>query len=139
MFRLGWLADAGLADPVRLPHTVKILLEGMLRLAAAGRAEPASVLALARWPAPDPQEVPFVPARVLMQDFTGVPAVVDLAAMRSAFARAGADPRMVETVIDAPEATRRLCHNAVRREGPHHERGNARHRRRRYLHEGVER
>src|SRR5258708_31906689 len=73
---------AGLGAVGRLPMTVKILLEMLLR----GGASDVSVRALANWPAPPPPEaeVPYLPARVLLQDFTGVPAVVDLAAMRSA-------------------------------------------------------
>ena len=84
-----------------LPMTVKILLEGMLRLAEAGTTNEKSVRALAAWPAKPPSdaELPFLPARVLMQDFTGVPAVVDLAAMRSAMKRAGKDPGKVDPLV----------------------------------------
>jgi len=73
----------------RLPVTVKILLEGLARLAAQRKAPADAVAALARWPERPAGhvEIPFMPARVLMQDFTGVPAVVDLAAMRDARAR----------------------------------------------------
>ncbi|HYR50164.1 MAG TPA: aconitate hydratase, partial [Candidatus Eisenbacteria bacterium] len=69
-------------DTSGLPMTVKVLLEGLVRLAEAGTATEKDVSALAAWPAPPPSdaELPFLPARVLMQDFTGVPAVVDLAA-----------------------------------------------------------
>jgi len=84
-----------------LPMTVKILLEGMLRLAEAGTTNENSVRALAAWPAKPPgdAELPFLPARVLMQDFTGVPAVVDLAAMRSAMKRAGKDAGKVDPLV----------------------------------------
>src|ERR1044071_5550924 len=77
---------AGLGAVSRLPTTVRILLEMLLRGHELGQAPGRSVRALPAWPAPPPEgaELPFVPARVLLQDFTGVPAVVDLAAMRSA-------------------------------------------------------
>src|SRR6266513_5042553 len=80
--RLDSRSDADLAV---LPMTVKVLLEGLLRAAAGGHVTETDVAALARWPEPPPPdaELPFTPARVLLQDFTGVPAVVDLAAMRS--------------------------------------------------------
>ena len=81
--------------------TVKVLLEGLVRMSAAGRTDEKNVAALAAWPAPPPHdaELPFLPARVLMQDFTGVPAVVDLAAMRSAMQRAGKDAGRVDPLV----------------------------------------
>ena len=84
-----------------LPMTVKVLLESLARLAEAGVTDQSNVEALARWPAPPPAEaeLPFLPARVLMQDFTGVPAVVDLAAMRSAMKRAGKDAGKVDPLV----------------------------------------
>jgi aconitate hydratase len=84
-----------------LPMTVKVLLEGLIRLAEGGVTEEKNIDALARWPAPPSAdaELPFLPARVLMQDFTGVPAVVDLAAMRSAMKRAGKDARKVDPLV----------------------------------------
>src|SRR5213079_86562 len=85
-------------DLGRLPHTVKILLENLLRRAESRDVSEADVLALANWPEEPTGEggaIAYMPTRVLMQDFTGVPAVVDLAAMRSAVARAGADPARV--------------------------------------------
>ncbi len=100
IFRLDSRSDANLAT---LPVTVKVLLEGLIRGAAAGRVSEESVSGLARWPAPAAAgaEVPFTPARVLLQDFTGVPAVVDLAAMRSAMARAGKDARKIDPLVPA--------------------------------------
>src|SRR5262252_8748910 len=90
-------ARIGPGDVGRLPMTVKILLEMLLR----GQVAEVSVRALAAWPAPPPAdaEVPYLPARVLLQDFTGVPAVVDLAAMRSAMQRAGRDPALIDPRI----------------------------------------
>ena len=92
---------AGIEDPSRFPMTVKILLEGLVRLVEAGVTEESNIGVLARWPAPAPAgaELPFLPARVLMQDFTGVPAVVDLAAMRSAMKRAGKDAGKVDPLV----------------------------------------
>src|SRR5437016_762209 len=83
-----------------LPMTVKVLLEGLIRLAQAGTTGEENIEALAKWPAPSPgSELPFLPARALMQDFTGVPAVVDLAAMRSAMQRAGKDAGKVDPLV----------------------------------------
>src|SRR5258708_3837963 len=92
---------AALPDASDLPMTVKVLLEGLIRLSEAGTSNEQSVRALAAWPAPPPDgaELPFLPARVLMQDFTGVPAVVDLAAMRSAMKRAGKDAGKVDPLV----------------------------------------
>ncbi len=91
---------AGIA-PADLPMTVKVLLEGLIRMSAEGRTEEKNVAALAAWPKPPPAdaELPFLPARVLMQDFTGVPAVVDLAAMRSAMQRAGKNAGRVDPLV----------------------------------------
>src|SRR5437667_16277 len=95
------LARAGIEDPSGLPMTVKVLLEGLVRLVEAGVTEESNVGVLAHWPAvaPATAELPFLPARVLMQDFTGVPAVVDLAAMRSAMKRAGKDAGKVDPLV----------------------------------------
>src|SRR4029077_8636868 len=84
-----------------LPMTVKVLLEGLIRLAEGGVTAEGNIDALAKWPAavPTDAELPFLPARVLMQDFTGVPAVVDLAAMRSAMKRAGKDAGKVDPLV----------------------------------------
>jgi aconitate hydratase len=96
LFRLDALAEA--ADLARLPKTVLILLENLLRRAGSRDVSDDDVRALAVWPSPA-RDVAFMPGRVLMQDFTGVPAVVDLAAMRSAAQRAGADPMAIEPSI----------------------------------------
>jgi aconitate hydratase len=92
---------AGLGDVSRLPMTVKVLLEMLLRAADRGGVSESSVRALAAWPSPPPPdaELPYMPARVLLQDLTGVPAVVDLAAMRSAMARAGRDAGRIDPQI----------------------------------------
>ena len=100
-YPLADLPKAGLGDPSGLPATVKVLLEGLVRLSRAGTTAEANVPALVAWPAPRSRdaELPFLPARVLMQDFTGVPAVVDLAAMRSAMQRARKDPGKVDPLV----------------------------------------
>src|SRR3989449_6273415 len=100
-YPLNDLARAGIEDRGGLPMTVKVLLEGLVRLAEAGVTEESNVGVLAHWPAvaPATAELPFLPARVLMQDFTGVPAVVDLAAMRSAMQRAGRDAGKVDPLV----------------------------------------
>jgi aconitate hydratase len=85
----------------RLPISIRILLESVLRNCDGERITDANVERLARWQpnAERTGEVPFVVSRVLLQDFTGVPLVVDLAAMRSAVARLGRDPRIVEPMV----------------------------------------
>jgi aconitate hydratase len=98
IYSLPWLTEAEVADVSQLPHTVRILLENLLRRAGTRDVADEDVRALARWPQPS-ADVAFMPARVLMQDFTGVPAVVDLAAMRSAVARAGGDPTTVNPLV----------------------------------------
>jgi aconitate hydratase len=98
LFRLGWLAEQGIGDVARLPHTIKILVENLLRRAGTRDVADDDVRALAAWPKPA-RNIAFMPGRLLMQDFTGVPAVVDLAAMRSAVARAGGDPTVVHPLV----------------------------------------
>ena len=96
---LAKLAGKTGVDLARLPHTVKILLENIARRAGERDVSQADVKSLARWPDGDDASLAFMPARVLMQDFTGVPCVVDLAAMRSALARAGGDPKQVNPFV----------------------------------------
>ena len=100
-----WRLDA-LADRIDLdgaPITVKILLENVLRNAGGGLIEPSDVETLAAWRpgSSTDAEVPFMPSRVLLQDFTGVPAIVDLAAMRDAMADLGGDPARVNPLVPA--------------------------------------
>jgi aconitate hydratase len=97
---LPWLRDQGLGDVSGAPHTVRILVENLLRRAGSLDVSEDDVLALARWPEPA-AAIAFMPARILMQDFTGVPAVVDLAAMRSAVVRAGGEPAAVNPLVPA--------------------------------------
>ncbi len=106
-YRLGAIAAQGI-DLARLPYSLRILLENLLRHEDGVTVRRDDILALANWdPAATPShEIAFTPARVLLQDFTGVPCVVDLAAMRDAMAELGGDPERinplqpVELVID---------------------------------------
>ncbi|MCD6727695.1 MAG: aconitate hydratase [Solirubrobacteraceae bacterium] len=90
-------------DVARLPYSLKILLENLLRTEGNGAVSADDVIALATWDAKaEPsREIAFTPARVVLQDFTGVPAVVDLAAMRDAMADLGGDPARIEPLVPA--------------------------------------
>ncbi len=100
-FRLAALEEQGLVKLDRLPVSIRVLLEAVLRGEDGERITREDVLALAAYDpaAPGRAELPFPPARVLLQDFTGVPAVVDLAALRSAMQRLGGDPADIDPVI----------------------------------------
>src|SRR6478672_9408780 len=89
-------------DVARLPYSIKVLLENVLRLEDGVSVSAADVEAIASWDADAAPsvEIPFQPARVLMQDFTGVPAVVDLAAMRDAMEEIGGDPAVINPLVD---------------------------------------
>ncbi|HEV7180232.1 MAG TPA: aconitate hydratase AcnA [Candidatus Baltobacteraceae bacterium] len=107
-YRLDALEKAGFTKLARLPYSLKILLENLLRFEDGRSVTKSDIEALARWNAHSvgEKEIAFRPARVLLQDFTGVPCVVDLAAMRDAMAAMGGDPKAinplqpVELVID---------------------------------------
>jgi aconitate hydratase len=90
-------------DIARLPFSLKILLENLLRTEGNGSVQASDIEALASWDAnaQPSKEIAFTPARVLMQDFTGVPAVVDLAAMRDAIAEMGGDPAKINPLAPA--------------------------------------
>jgi len=100
IFRLDALQER--FDVARLPYSIKVLLENVLRLEDGTSVSAADVEAIASWDAAaEPSvEIPFQPARVLMQDFTGVPAVVDLAAMRDAMEEIGGDPAAINPLVD---------------------------------------
>jgi aconitate hydratase len=100
IFRLDSLQER--FDVARLPYSIKVLLENVLRLEDGVSVSSADVEAIASWDAAaEPSvEIPFQPARVLMQDFTGVPAVVDLAAMRDAMDEIGGDPAAINPLVD---------------------------------------
>jgi aconitate hydratase len=97
IYRLEELEKVGLGRISRLPFSIKVLLESVLRNCDGSLITEQDVAALAAWNAESPaaQEVPFKPARVILQDFTGVPAIVDLAAMRSAMKRLGGNPAKI--------------------------------------------
>nr|HET6903848.1 aconitate hydratase AcnA [Ktedonobacteraceae bacterium] len=104
-YQLDALTKQGVQGLERLPFTIKIILENVLRHAGGDLVHADDVLTLARWtPGQLSQanaEYPFLPARVLLQDFTGVPAVADLAAMRSAVARMQGNPQKVNPLVPA--------------------------------------
>ncbi len=101
IYRLAALADAGIGQVDRLPFSIRVLLESVLRNVDGVVVTEDDVRALANWGTDDAaqREIPFVPARVLLQDFTGVLAVVDLAAMRDAMVRLGSDPKKINPLI----------------------------------------
>ncbi len=102
IYRLDKLAQAGVAKNLeRLPFSIKILLESLLRNEDGYLVTADDVKRLAAWnaSAPGGHELPFMPARVIWQDFTGVPCIVDLAAMRDAVKRLGKDPKQINPQI----------------------------------------
>ncbi len=101
IFRLDQLKKEGAGDPGRLPFSLRILLENLLRCEDGNFVKREDILALLRWnPKSKPEkEISFTPSRVLLQDFTGVPLVVDLAAMRDAIQKMGGNPEKVNPLI----------------------------------------
>src|SRR6266700_3405334 len=101
-FRVATLEEKGLANVSRMPIAHRILLENLLRHEDGRKVKAADIDAVARGVSgPNANEISFMPARVLLQDFTGVPAVVDLAAMRDALAAMGADPSKANPLMPA--------------------------------------
>ncbi len=100
-FSLDAVKDAGKGDVARLPFTLKVLLENLLRFEDGESVTADDIVAVTAWldARKSDHEIAYRPARVLMQDFTGVPAVVDLAAMRDAVARAGGDPKAINPQV----------------------------------------
>jgi aconitate hydratase len=132
------LERAGVGPVSKLPVSIRIVLEAVLRNADGSRITEKEVRALASWKprAERTEEIPFVVARILLQDFTGVPLLVDLAAMRSAVARAGKNPRVVEPLVpvdlvidhsvsvdvaSAPDALRRNMQIEFQRNAPRYQ------------------
>jgi len=100
IFRLDALEKAGLTKLSKLPYSIRIVLEAALRQCNDREITQADVKNIAAWsPKGARPGIPFLPARVVMQDFTGVPAVVDLASMRSAVARLGGDPKKINPLV----------------------------------------
>ncbi len=101
IYRIEKLQEDGIAEVGRLPYSIKILLEAALRQCDGFEITREDVERIAKW-SPETagkEEIPFKPARVVMQDFTGVPAVVDLAVMRDAVVALGGDPKKVNPLI----------------------------------------
>jgi len=100
IYRLDALEKAGLTDLKKLPYSIRVVLEAALRQCNNKEIIEIDVKNIAGWtPRALRPGIPFLPARVVMQDFTGVPAVVDLAAMRSAVARLGGDPKKINPLV----------------------------------------
>jgi aconitate hydratase len=100
--RLEFLEQQGVSDLAKLPFSLRILLENLLRCEDGRSVHAEDIRALAGWrPGAPEKEIAFMPARVLLQDFTGVPAVVDLATMREAFARMGGNPKRINPLFPA--------------------------------------
>ncbi len=101
IYSLPALEEAGLGKISRLPASIRVVLESVLRNCDGQRVSAEDVKILANWNAAKPAEVeiPFVVSRIVLQDFTGVPLLVDLAAMRDAVKAAGADPAIIEPLV----------------------------------------
>ncbi|MEO1286308.1 MAG: aconitase family protein, partial [Chloroflexota bacterium] len=101
IYRLSKLSEQGIGNIDSLPFSIKILLENALRNLDGTQFKEEDVHNIANWDANNhnPVEIPYRPARVILQDFTGVPAVVDLAALRSAMARLGGDPAKINPMV----------------------------------------
>src|SRR5216684_2804522 len=101
LYSLPALEEQGVGKVSRLPVSIRIVLESVLRNCEGKKVRRKDVETLANWRAKSPanEEIPFVVARIVLQDFTGVPLVVDLAAMRSAVQRLGGDPKIIEPLV----------------------------------------
>ncbi len=101
IFRLGALENQGIASLDRLPFSIRVLLENVLRNCGRSGVDRDDVSAVGGWkPEPDrSREIPYMPVRVILQDFTGVPAVVDLAAMRDAIVALKGDPDLINPLV----------------------------------------
>ncbi|HOQ46171.1 MAG TPA: aconitate hydratase AcnA [Bryobacteraceae bacterium] len=100
-YSLNALEKSGVGNVSRLPYSIKVLLENLLRHEDGRTVSAGDIEFVAKWNGRDSREISFMPARVLLQDFTGVPCVVDLAAMRDALKKMGGDPRRANPLIPA--------------------------------------
>src|SRR6201991_5206354 len=100
-YSLPALEEAGIGNVSRLPVSIRIVLESVLRNCDGKKVAEKDVAVLANWNAKEPakEEIPFVVARIVLQDFTGVPLLVDLAAMRAAVAKLKSDPKIIEPLV----------------------------------------
>jgi aconitate hydratase len=101
IYRLDALEKAGVSTLSRLPFSIKVLLENLLRFEDERTVKRSDIEYVAKWRKGTAQEIQFRPARVLLQDFTGVPCIVDLAAIRDALKKLGADPALANPLIPA--------------------------------------
>jgi aconitate hydratase len=101
LYSLPALENQGIGKISRLPISIRVVLESVLRNCDGKKVRRKDVETLANWNAKSPanEEIPFIVARIVLQDFTGVPLVVDLAAMRSAVKRLGGDPKIIEPLV----------------------------------------
>ncbi len=99
IYRLDKLEEEGVGEISRLPFSVKVLLESLLRNENGFEVTSQDIANLAQWKSSGALEIPFHPARVILQDFTGVPSLVDLAALRSAVQRQGVDPSLIQPQV----------------------------------------
>ena len=101
LYSLPALEKQGVGKISRLPMSIRVVLESVLRNCDGKKVRRQDVETLANWNAKSPAnaEIPFVVARIVLQDFTGVPLVVDLAAMRSAVQKLGGDPKIIEPLV----------------------------------------
>src|SRR5260370_23749996 len=100
IYRLAALEKAGVAKLSRIPYSIKILLENLLRFEDGSTVKRSDIEYVAAWDTKAAaREINFRPARVLLQDFTGVPCIVDLAAMRDALKKIGADPKKANPLV----------------------------------------
>src|SRR5215472_12545900 len=101
-YQLEALHKSGAGDVSRIPYAIRVLLENLLRLEDGKAVKNTDIEYVAKWDINRPaREISFSPARVLLQDFTGVPCIVDLAAMRDALRAMGADPKLANPLIPA--------------------------------------
>ncbi|MGO4540091.1 aconitate hydratase AcnA [Paenibacillus sp. 2TAB19] len=99
-YRIDGLQEQGLGDISKLPFSIKVLLEAAVRQFDGRAITPEHVKQLATWAdGREDKEIPFIPARIVLQDFTGVPVVVDLAAMRDTVKKAGGDPKKINPLV----------------------------------------
>ncbi len=100
LFRMSALEDAGLCELAKLPYSIRVLVESALRNHDGFLVKKDDVERVARWkPQGERSEIPFIPGRVILQDFTGVPAVVDVAALRNAMVDLGGEPTKVNPLV----------------------------------------
>jgi aconitate hydratase len=116
LYSLPALEEAGVGPVSRLPVSIRVVLESVLRNCDGQRVSAADVRILAKWNAAKPAqvEIPFVVSRIVLQDFTGVPLLVDLAAMRDAVKQVGGDPSVIEPWCQLTSWSTTRCRSTAR-------------------------